>query len=582
MVSGSATTRAGTPSPAPLGGGQDLARKLSWYMALRAGIVTLLLGGTVVLNAGSVGDLESPTPQFLLAVVAATYATTLGYGLLYRRVGGEPWFARLQLATDLVAWTAVVYATGGALSGFTFLYGVVVTVAAILLGRTAAFWTTAIAVGLFSLLVGCLWLGVVAPLPDQHFRYERADPSEIVFALLLNATAMLLIANLSGYLADRLQRAGGALREAEKRSADLEARFEDIVRSLESGLLTVDTHWTIRSANPMACHLLGCLEPQILGRAIDEALGRFAADVRARDRGEAAHVRTDGTEIPLGFTVSPLLDSRGKESGHLILFQDLSERQRLRREVEVAERFAALGRLAAGLAHEIRNPLGAIKASAQYLEEGGEGPTVESSREFLDIIVDEVNRLNRVVSSFLDYARPHRGNPVPIDLNAAVRRTVQTLQPGRTDDVEMVLELEDDLPAVAVDAEQIRQVFLNLIQNAVQAMEGKGKLTIASAAVDEPRGTAPRVVEVRFTDTGRGISKSVMRNLFVPFFTTKEKGTGLGLAISQRIVQNAGGSIQVHTSAGGGTTFTVVLPVAEVAPRTEDDHPPPERPAATG
>jgi signal transduction histidine kinase len=251
------------------------------------------------------------------------------------------------------------------------------------------------------------------------------------------------------------------------------------------------------------------------------------------------------------------------------------------------DRLAALGEMAAGLAHEIRNPLGAIKASAQYLEEtgegaAGEGGAGESSREFLDIIVDEVNRLNRVVSSFLDYARPHRGNPTPIDLNAAVRRTVHTLQPGRTDGVEVVLELEDHLPNVAVDAEQIRQVFINLIQNAVQAMDGKGKLTIASAAVDDPRGSAPRVVEVRFTDTGRGISKSVMRNLFVPFFTTKDKGTGLGLAISQRIVQSAGGSIQVHTPSGGGSTFTVVLPIADAASRDETDRQSPERPAATG
>ena len=232
------------------------------------------------------------------------------------------------------------------------------------------------------------------------------------------------------------------------------------------------------------------------------------------------------------------------------------------------DRLAALGEMAAGLAHEIRNPLGAIKASAQYLEDSEPGGT-QLNREFLDIIVDEVNRLNRVVSSFLDYARPHQGNPVPIDLNAALRRTLQTMQPGRADGVDVVLELEDNLPAVAVDAEQIRQVFINLIQNGLQAMEGKGKLTIASAAIDDPRAALPRLVEVRFTDTGRGISKSVMRNLFVPFFTTKDKGTGLGLAISQRIVQNAGGSIQVHTTPGGGSTFTVVLPVAD--PGAEQD-----------
>ncbi|MBI2894089.1 MAG: two-component system sensor protein [Deltaproteobacteria bacterium] len=230
------------------------------------------------------------------------------------------------------------------------------------------------------------------------------------------------------------------------------------------------------------------------------------------------------------------------------------------------DRLAALGQMAAGLAHEIRNPLGAIKASAQYLEDPRAETPAESTREFLDIIVDEVNRLNRVVSSFLDYARPSKGNPVPIDLGAALRRTLEIMQPGRSDSVEVVVDMEDGLPLVAVDAEQIRQVFMNLVQNAVQAMEGRGKLTITGAfRPGAGDGGRDRIVEIRFTDTGPAISPTVMRNLFVPFFTTKDKGTGLGLAISQRIVQSAGGTIQVRTQPGGGTTFTVVLPASETS-----------------
>ena len=240
------------------------------------------------------------------------------------------------------------------------------------------------------------------------------------------------------------------------------------------------------------------------------------------------------------------------------------------------DRLAALGAMAAGLAHEVKNPLGAIKGAAQLLEEGGPDPN-----EFIGIILEEVDRLNHVVGSFLDYARPHAGNPVPIDPNAAVRRTVQILQSQPTEGIVFELDLEDDVPRVKVDPEQLRQVIMNLAQNAIQAMDGHGRVTISTALrrtgrawAATPNGdrnaplsadAAPRVVEIGVRDTGPGISQKVLENLFVPFFTTKHEGTGLGLAISQSIVQNVGGNIEVHTQTGAGTTFTVVLPAAEGA-----------------
>lgn len=240
------------------------------------------------------------------------------------------------------------------------------------------------------------------------------------------------------------------------------------------------------------------------------------------------------------------------------------------------DRLAALGAMAAGLAHEIKNPLGAIKGAAQLLEEGGAEPT---PKEFIGIILEEVERLDRVVGSFLDYARPRAGNPVPIDANAAVRRTVQILESQRVEDVTFELDLEDGLPRVKVDPEQLRQVIINLVQNAIQAMDGHGHITVNTALrrtgrawvapQTSERGASskgdvlPRAVEVSVRDTGPGIAHKVLENLFVPFFTTKHEGTGLGLAISQSIVQAVGGNIEVHTQAGAGTTFTVVLPAAE-------------------
>jgi len=242
------------------------------------------------------------------------------------------------------------------------------------------------------------------------------------------------------------------------------------------------------------------------------------------------------------------------------------------------DRLAALGAMAAGLAHEVKNPLGAIKGAAQLLDEGG--PSDPSSREFVGIILEEVDRLNRVVGSFLDYARPRAGNPVPIDVNAAVRRTVQIMESQQVDGIVFSVEL-GEIPRAKIDPEQLRQVLINLIQNAVQAMSGRGSVNIATSlrrggrawAATPPadarvsvRSLEPaRFVEISVRDTGPGISQGVLKNLFVPFFTTKDQGTGLGLAISQSVVQNVGGTIEVHTNPGAGTTFTIVLPAAEGA-----------------
>jgi signal transduction histidine kinase len=259
------------------------------------------------------------------------------------------------------------------------------------------------------------------------------------------------------------------------------------------------------------------------------------------------------------------------------------------------DRLAALGAMAAGLAHEVKNPLGAIKGAAQLLEElDGAVQADPSSRDFIGIILEEVDRLDRVVGSFLDYARPHAGNPVPLDINAAVKRTTQILASQRSDDeIVVTLELAEPLARVKIDPEQFRQVLINLMQNAIQAMDGRGRVTVSTSlrrlarapwASGQPTeraipsrsegGSSPSIprrgppdeaielVEISVKDTGPGISQKVKNYLFIPFFTTKEKGTGLGLAISQSIVQSAGGTIDVQSQAGAGTTFTIVLPSA--------------------
>ena len=233
------------------------------------------------------------------------------------------------------------------------------------------------------------------------------------------------------------------------------------------------------------------------------------------------------------------------------------------------DRLAAVGEMAAGLAHEIRNPLGAIKGAAQLLV-GPDGKPLEPSEttsEFLAIIVEEVNRLNKVVTQFLDYARPAKSDladHAELDVNKVVKKTIQLLESDASaEGIEISVHYDELLPGVAGDPEQLRQVFLNLGLNALQAMPEGGRLEIITTRRRRSALGYGSFAEVRFRDTGVGIPRDKIRNLFIPFYTTKQRGTGLGLAISQRIVTRHGGAIEVRSNPGKGSTFSVFLPAID-------------------
>lgn len=239
--------------------------------------------------------------------------------------------------------------------------------------------------------------------------------------------------------------------------------------------------------------------------------------------------------------------------------------------VKERDRLAALGEMAAGLAHEIRNPLGAIKGAAQLLATdvaSTAAPPTETA-ELLQIIVEEANRLNNVVTRFLDYARaerPGREGADKVDLNLVVRKTAQLLQQEPHKSLELRVRTDDLLPLVAGDPESLLQVFLNLGQNALQAMPDGGTLEILTTRRRRSRLGYGQFCEVRFRDTGIGIPRDRLKKLFIPFYTTKQKGTGLGLAISHRIINQHGGTIEVRSTIGQGSTFSVFLPAAEPLP----------------
>jgi signal transduction histidine kinase len=310
--------------------------------------------------------------------------------------------------------------------------------------------------------------------------------------------------------------------------------------------------------------------------AASELLGPFRLGLCLPIRGEDRELRglllvvDDRVKDAFSPDDVALLESLALQIGVVV------ENTKQYRRMQERDRLTVLGQMAAGLAHEIKNPLGAIKGAAQLLGDARAGGHLgPSEREFLGIILEEVERLDRVVGSVLDYARPSKGDVGSVDVNAVVKRTLKLLSSdAEVSDARM--DLDSTIPKVRADAEQLRQVLINLIRNAVQAMGTTGAVYVSTRARVERHpagGSEASWVEIAVRDEGPGIAPQVMKNLFVPFVTTKERGTGLGLAISQRVVAEMGGRIDAVSQPGLGSTFTVLLPVATDAAKEAPSEP---------
>jgi signal transduction histidine kinase len=344
-----------------------------------------------------------------------------------------------------------------------------------------------------------------------------------------------------------------------------EARFDAIAhraffeRLRRTGVITIEgIERELAARRPVSNEEQESL--QLILRTLEQMNGSVALGFSSEDQLLGALVIRD-ERLREAYSTDEIELFRGVATSIGITLQNSQVYERMKER----DRLAALGQMAAGLAHEIRNPLGSIKGAAQYLQPGqNAAATRESTREFLDIIIEEVNRLNKIVSQFLDYARPYRGEQRQLDVADVLRKTLALFAKEAADHgkVDIVTDFADKMPPVRADAEQLLQVFLNLSLNALQAMPGGGKLWISTALRRSTRRGAPAAfMEVRFRDGGVGIPAGDLKNLFIPFFTTKEKGTGLGLPISQRIIENHGGTIEVRSQPGEGATFTVLLPI---------------------
>ncbi len=525
-----------------------LRRRLNVLLLSRLVVATLLFGGTLLFAIDGARGMTAFTPVALIAATIAMFAAT---GMFAAQLMTGRASLRLitieQIAFDLCLASVLVYVSGAAGSVFTVLYGIVVLYTAMTLGPAGSRFVAGISIVVYAGLGYAVATGALPAPPDQAARPYELQATELGFALFSNTVALIVVGALASYLSGRLLSAGGRIERAEARVLHLAQRNFDIVRSMSSGLLTIDLADRIVQANPAAAAMFGVEPPALEG----ELVGAFM-QLEDEARGEVDAVRPDGSNFPIGYSKTPLRNTDGEVEGSLVVFADLTEVQALRVEADRAQRLALLGGVAAALAHEIRNPLGSISGSVQMVAESSE--LDEDDRQLLGIISTEVDRLNQLVTTMLDIGRPSIPRPGATNITAVARDVAavaaqdETLQRAH---IELVCP---DAELVAhVDPDRLRQLLWNLLKNAVQASPQNGRVEIRIQAEGEG-------VELLVSDAGPGVPEADRPRLFEMFFSKRSLGMGMGLALAKQIVDAHSGTITVGDSELGGAAFRVWLP----------------------
>jgi len=403
--------------------------------------------------------------------------------------------------------------------------------------------TTIILSSLFLVLIIMVTLRLLMDLRRKKLKEKETDTTQVGFVV---DTFHELVATLK----EKERELEGLKRHAEDRASSIEIYNEDILQSVPSGVISFDRELTVTKMNSAAGKILDLKEEDVLDKSYGAVFGSPVADIikhkKTVERAEVAYVTAGGKRIWLGLNMSPLKDSAGNVIGQILVFTDLTELKAFQSQMELRERLSNLGEMSAGIAHELRNPLGVISGYTKILlkrADAGSVPAVEA-------IAKEVEVMDRIISDFLSFARPTELVQSEVDLGDLLSGCIQGIEDSSKGAVRFVRD-HDALPVIHGDEVLLRQSVTNLMQNAVEAMPEGGEVRIG-VHVDD-------VLRLSVSDTGHGMAENIRNRIFLPFYTTKERGTGLGLSIVHKVVVSHGGTVDVESSEKG-TTFTINLP----------------------
>ncbi len=559
-----------------------MTQKIQTLIIGRLMVIFVLLVASWVWNSGRLVLSIEKYPRGLLLVFLISVGLTIAYFFILRLSKNYLWQVRIQFLLDAFLITWLVWRTGDLTSPYIPLYIVTIAASSVFVSSRGTLLIAAICAFLFLSLSASTTLSLLESYGTS------TESSRLVQILAFHLLAFLVV----GLLASRLSKSsasGEQLKETTKTLANLRVLHERIVESIRSGLITTDLEGNIYTFNQTAAEITGHKADEMRGKSIYSLFGNIkmpiADSLDATEVGDQPPrfqtdlITPDGFAVHVGYGISPLFSEIGEKTGLILTFQDLTDIRSMEESVRRKDRLAAVGRVAAGLAHEIRNPLGAMRGAIQVLQLNT--PPESSNASLMDIVLRESDRLNNIITNFLSYARPRVSNFSETDVRQAISDTFILLK--HSPEIEEHHILEADLPeypvTISADQTQLKQIFWNLARNAVGAMPNGGSLKIRLEQLN------PKRIKIVFTDTGAGMSANQVERLFEPFSVSTTGGTGLGLSIVYQIVRDHNGTINIRSLENEGTTITVELPTEiknKIAPEDLETNEMPHQPTRLG
>ncbi len=550
-----------------------LTSRIRWLMLSKVIVISALLVMTAFVEIKQMGALLAISASILFKTILLAYSLSILFIGVLKYIRNISLNIYIQSLCDIALITAMVYATGGIYSIYSIFYPLVIIYSVLFLGRRGGLIVASVAGIFYGLLANLEFYRVVYPQLYVYVPAYQLSTGDVLTRVISHILSFYLIAFLASFVAEQERKVRNLLVEKQSAFDQLDLLHRSIIESVDNGILTVNLNGAIKSFNRAA--------EEITGLAFHDIENRYFSDVfpdgpliggndnateniaMARARFEILFSTSSGKDLVLGGSVSPLRDPKGTMIGNIVVFQDLTEINEMKKSLEKSRQLALIGEMAANLAHEIRNPLASIGGSIQMLK-GGMAQDKTNAR-LVQIILRGKDHLESFLKDFLLMARPALGAREEIDIRETIKDSIESLRcvADWHELLDVVMVLTDHPLYIRANKTEIRQILWNLMLNAVQSMPDGGVLKIEArpVMVGERDGA-----EIAIGDTGCGIEEQQFSKIFDPFYTTRDAGTGLGLAVVNRILEAYGGHIRMQSEPGKGSIFTVWLPVhAEVS-----------------
>ena len=540
-------------------------RRTLYLILSRIIIISLLLGITVYIDIKKqLLTISDVTINFFYFMVAVIYLFSAIYALLYKLKVNYKKIVFLQISVDIIIVTSLIFMFGNTQVDYSLFYTLIIIYTAIFLSRKGSLFVASISSILYGLYLNLEFYKLMPSFSIIKYDYD-INVADALTNLIVRITSFYFIAILASFIVEQEKRAEYLLQEKESDFNQLDLLFRSIIESVHSGVMTIDMNNIIKTFNTAAEEITGFSRGKVEGLSVGDVLPEFLPFLTRETFEEQSKIRIEITikgknkeKINLGLSVSPLKGKAERQIGNILIFQNITQIKQMEKTLEKSKNMALIGEMAAGWAHEVRNPLAAITGSIELLKDGLE--LKGTNKRLMEIVLRGKDQLENFVRNFLLLARSVPVSRELVDLNIVIEEILENIKLSQKWNEKIkIKKLFLKNAGIFANKEQIRQIINNIILNAIEAMEEGGLLFIETKQVQLEK--QKKFIKINISDTGCGIREDDLNKIFEPFFTRKERGTGLGLSIVYHLVEGYKGKIEIDSEEGKGTKCLVWLPV---------------------